>query len=82
MKDILLYITFLDLNIIFVRGWALPSNNVKTLSVNPAVNGSSKWVPFSNQIGIRQRKERDGLCLSSAVPKIQWYSNPNCPYGY
>ena len=31
---------------------------------------------------IRQRKERDGLLLSSAVPKIQWDSNPHCPYGY
>ena len=30
----------------------------------------------------RQRKERDRLCLSSAVPKIQWDSNPHCPYGY
>ena len=43
---------------------------------------SRKWVPFSNQGRIRQRKERDGLCLSSAVPKIQWDSNPHCPYGY
>ena len=31
---------------------------------------------------IRQRKERDGLRLSSAVPKIQWDSNRHCPYGY
>ena len=23
-----------------------------------------------------------GLRLSSAVPKIQWDSNPHCPYGY
>ena len=30
---------------------------------------------------IRQRKERDGLRLSSAVPKIQWDSNPHCLYG-
>ena len=28
---------------------------------------------------IRQRKERDGLRLSSAVPKIQWDSNPQLP---
>ena len=28
---------------------------------------------------IRQRKERDGLRLSSAMPKIQWNSNPHCP---
>ena len=48
------------------------------LSVEP----SSEWVPFSNEGRLRQRKERDGLRLSSAVPKIQWDSNPNCPYGY
>ena len=42
---------------------------------------SSKGVPFSNQDRIRQRNERDGLRLSSAVPKIQWESNPHCPYG-
>ena len=28
------------------------------------------------------RKERDGLRLSSAVPKIQRDSNLHCPYGY
>ena len=38
-------------------------------SVNPEVE------PFSNQGRLRQRKERDGLRLSSAVPKIQWVSN-------
>ena len=27
---------------------------------------------------MRQQQERDGLCLSSAVPKIQWDSNPHC----
>ena len=27
---------------------------------------------------MRQRKERDGLCLLSAVPKIQCDSNPHC----
>ena len=43
---------------------------------------SRKWVPFSNKGRLRQRKERDGLHLSSAVPKIQWDSNPHCPYGY
>ena len=33
---------------------------------------NSKWVPkaFSNSGKIRQRNERDGLRLSSAVPKI------------
>ena len=43
---------------------------------------SSKWVPFLNWGRMMQQKERDGLCLSSAVPKIQWDSNPHCPYGY
>ena len=37
---------------------------------------SSIWVTFSNQGKIRQRKERDGLRLSFAVPMIQWDSNP------
>ena len=32
---------------------------------------SSNWVPISNLGRIRQQKERDGLCLSSAVYKIQ-----------
>ena len=45
-------------------------------SINPAVN------LFSNQGRIRQRKERDGFRLSSAVPKIQWGSSPHCPYDY
>ena len=40
---------------------------------------SSKWVTFSNQGKIRQRKERDGLCLSFAVPMIQWDCNPTAP---
>ena len=31
---------------------------------------NSKWVPSSNQRRIRQQKEKDGICLSSAVPKI------------
>ena len=34
------------------------------------------------ELGKDKRKERDGLRLSSAVPKIQWDSNPHCPYGY
>ena len=40
---------------------------------------SSEWVPFSNQGRLRQQKERDGLRLSSAVPKVQWHSNPTVP---
>ena len=43
---------------------------------NSVCQPSSKWVPFLNAGKIRQGKERDGLCLSSAVPKIQWDSNP------
>ena len=31
---------------------------------------SSKWVPFLNQGRIRQQKERDGLRIFPAVPKI------------
>ena len=49
---------------------------------NSLCQPSSKWVPFSNKGRIRQQKEKDELCLSSAVPKIQWDSNPHCPYGY
>ena len=36
-------------------------------SVNPA----AKWASFSNQERIRQRKEKCGPRLSSAMPKIQ-----------
>ena len=49
---------------------------------NSLCQPSSKWIPFLNKGRIRQRKERDGLHLSSAVPKIQWDSNPHCPYSY
>ena len=38
---------------------------------NSLCQPSSKWVPFSNEGRLRQRKEKDGLRLSSAVPKIQ-----------
>ena len=43
---------------------------------------SSKWVPFSNQGRIGQGKERDGLCLLSAVTKIQWASTPTVPMAF
>ena len=39
------------------------SDDWKTVSVNPAVNGHL----FSR---LRQRKERGGLCLSAAVPML------------
>ena len=45
-------------------------------SVNPAVNGYL----FLDQGRIRKGKGRNGLCFSSAVPKIQWASNPHKPY--
>ena len=37
---------------------------------------------FPIREGKRQGKERDELCFSSAVPKIQWDSHPHCPYSY
>ena len=54
-------------------GFAIP--RVKTSLCHP----SSKWVPFSIQERIIQRKERDGLRLLSAIPKILWASSPHCP---
>ena len=30
----------------------------------------------------KERKERDRFRLSSAVPRIQWASNPYCLYGH
>ena len=47
----------------------------KTFSVNPAVNGQL----FRIREKIRQRKEREWLRLSLAVPMIQWDSNPTTP---
>ena len=39
---------------------------------------SSKWVPFS--LGKDKRVKEEGWApLSSAVPKIQWDTNPHCP---
>ena len=58
-------------------GFHHPFDDLKTLC-----QPDSKWVPFSNQGSMRQPKDRGGLSLSSAVPKIQWVSNPHCPYGY
>ena len=52
-----------------VQVWASLCEDWKTLSVNPAVNGY--LFPISEG-----SKEREGLNLSSAVPKIQWDSNP------
>ena len=52
----------------WVRDSALPWDDWKTL-----------LLPFLDQGRIRQRKEKGGLLFSSAVPKIQWNSNPHCP---
>ena len=39
---------------------------------------SSEWVPFF-ELG---KDKAAKLRLSSAAPKIQWDSNPHCPYGF
>ena len=44
---------------------------------NSLCQPSSKWVPVSNE-----GRQKDGLRLSSAVPKIQWGSNAHCLDGY
>ena len=63
--------------------WKVVSSNLPftILGLENSVN-QHIWVPVSNQGKIRQQKERDGLRLSCAVLKIQWFSNPHCPYGY
>ena len=40
---------------------------------------NSKWVPFSNKGRIRQRKARDGLRLSSAMPRYSGTLTPTAP---
>ena len=42
----------------------------------------SNWVRFSNHGGLRKQKERDGLCVSYASPKIQLASNLHCSDGH
>ena len=37
---------------------------------------------MTGNFSLSTQKERDGLCLSSAVSEIQWDSNPHCLYGY
>ena len=46
---------------------------------NSLCQPSSKWVPFSNKGRIRQRNERDGLRLSSAVPRYSGTLTPTAP---
>ena len=62
---------------LLVRDWASPCDDWKTLC-----QPSSEWVSFSNYGRLRQRKQRNGLRLSLAVPKIQWNANPHCPHGF
>ena len=63
------------------RHWKAPSVRlglaIRRLenSTNPAVNR----LLFSNKGRIRQQKEKDGLHLSFAVPKIRWDSIPPLP---
>ena len=59
---------------LWARDRASPCDDWKTLC-----QSRSKWVFVSNKGSLRQRKVRDGLRLSSAVPKIQWDTNPHCP---
>ena len=41
-----------------------------------------KWVSVSSQGSMRCRKERNGLHLPHAAPKMRLASNPNCPCGH
>ena len=62
---------------LLVRGWAWPCDDLKTLSVNPAVNG------YLFRIREGYGSERRGMGSAfNPVPKKQWDSNPHCPYGY
>ena len=49
------------------------------MTVKLSLQPSSECVPFSNQGRVRQRRERDGLRFSSAIPKMQWDSNTPLP---
>ena len=76
---------FLFFFFLMARLWCRKSPKIMSSRLGfamPTLSTSSIWVPFSNQGRIKQRKERDGVRLSSAVPKIQWDSNPDCPNGY
>ena len=54
-----------------VQSQLASADNWKTVSFNPALN--------VNQGRIKPQKERDGLHLSYAIPKIQWASSPHFP---
>ena len=62
--------------------WMLVSLRLKSAIRQLENSVTLARVPFSNQGRIKQQKEKDGLHLSLAVPKVQWDSNPHCPYGY
>ena len=54
--------------------WRIVSSNpgfaIQRLKVS-FCSQSIKWVPFSNQDRIKQRKERDELCISYAVHRTR-----------
>ena len=50
--------------------------------LNSRLGFAMRRLENSNQRKIRQRKKRDGIRVIFAVSKIQWDSNPHCPYGY
>ena len=54
-----------------VRGWA-----------SPFCQPSNEWVPFFELGKAKAAKGGGWVRLSPAMPKIQWDSNPHCPYGY
>ena len=60
-----------------VRGSAAPCGTGKL-----SLSTQQKMGTFFELEKDKAAKERDGFRLSSAVPKIQWDSNPHCPYGY
>ena len=47
-----------------------------------SLSTQQKMGTFFELVKDKAAKGEVGLRLSSAVPKIQWDSNPHCPYGY
>ena len=52
---------------------------VQKVAVSREFEARLRYAATANKGRIRQRKEKDGLRLSSAVPKIQWDSTPTAP---
>ena len=58
-------------------GFRHPSDDWKTLSVSPAVNG------YLFKSGKDKAAKGEGFAQPFiSLPKIQWDSNPHCPNGY